>query len=840
MYTESLKNTIHRLFVVMLTATMLATLAWSVTPAAPVEAATTGYVQQVDAGLYHTCMLTSAGGVKCWGSTAYGQVGNGVITPNRVTPVDVTGLTSGISAVVTGQNHSCALTTGGGVQCWGDNQYGQLGDGSASAYSATPVNVSGLSSGVSSIAAGEHHTCAVLSGGGVRCWGRNGNGQLGNGQTSNSNVPVNVCTDGPTCGTLLSGISAVAGGEFHTCALTTGGGVQCWGYNVEGQLGDNYASGWQSLIPVQVSGLSSGVTAITAGSRHTCAIVGGAAMCWGYNNDGQVGDNSTNNRFVPVSVNGLGSGVTIINAGYEFTCAVASDAAQCWGNNLVGQLGDGNAPTRSLIPVGVTGLSSGVDSVRGGGYHTCAVMDDGLVKCWGNGSVYQLGDGNNAQQNTPVNQLWLVTYVDPTVSQGMCAGNGPCYTSVQQAIDMATIYPFQGTVTINVHTGTYAESVTLNKYATLAIADGVTLNGSFTQSDSNATTSAPAGTFTITGDWTLSAGAFNHNNGTVVFGGSGTQTIGGAVPTQFYNLTVNSSSTVVIPTANTPTINGAITNNGALQETRAVNGTVTFLALSNSSYTTQKYWGLEINSGSNNLGDTVVTIHGNQFCPNVVNGVKRCFEITPNTPAATTLITFFYTEAERNGQTNSLMKVYNWNGSTWVAETIAGYGGSGDGQYVQASGISSFSPFALGNNTPTAVELTSFTAEAEEAGVRVMWETASELNNVGFNLYRATSVDGPWTQLNATLIPAQMPGSAMGATYTWLDEAVEPGQAYFYRLEDIDTKGVSTFHGPVSTGGTASPSAVAMQGFAAQGAATWAYGWVLSLGAALALARRKR
>ena len=246
---------------------------------------------QVSAGANHTCALTTAGGVKCWGDNAYGQLGDGSTT-QRVTPVDVSGLASGVTAITAGYFHTCALTTAGGVKCWGFNGYGQLGD-SFNTTRLTPVDVSGLASGVTAITVGNFHTCALTTAGGVKCWGDNGYGQLGDGSNNNRYAPVNVSGLG-------SGVSAIATGGKHTCALTTAGGGKCWGYNAQGQFGDGSTS--SQLTSVDVSGLTSGL-AIKAGEYHTCALTtAGGVKCWGYNSVGQLGDGSTSNRLTPVNV----------------------------------------------------------------------------------------------------------------------------------------------------------------------------------------------------------------------------------------------------------------------------------------------------------------------------------------------------------------------------------------------------------------------------------------------------------------------------------------------------------------------------------------------------------
>ncbi len=325
-----------------------------------------GGVAAIAAGGYHTCALTSAGGVKCWGWNDHGQLGNGQqgcgdVHCSSPIPVAVSGLASGVAATAAGGYHTCALTSAGGVKCWGDNEFGQLGDGTTTDRH-TPVAVSGLASGVVAIAAGFDHTCALTSAGGVVCWGYNAYGQLGDGtRTIWRLTPVAVSG-------LASGVAAIAAGGLHSCALTSAGGVVCWGYNGGGQLGDGTTT--DRYTPVAVSGLASGVAAIAAGGVHTCALTSaGGVKCWGSNGWGQLGDGTTTERHAPVAVTGLASGVAAIAAGYLHSCALTSaGAVKCWGENASGQLGDGTT-IDSHTPVGVIGfggsLKCGVPNVLG-------------------------------------------------------------------------------------------------------------------------------------------------------------------------------------------------------------------------------------------------------------------------------------------------------------------------------------------------------------------------------------------------------------------------------------------------------------------------------------------
>jgi alpha-tubulin suppressor-like RCC1 family protein len=275
------------------------------------------------------------------------------------------------------------------MKCWGYNRLGQLGDGTTTDH-LVPVDVSGLANGVSAVAAGKYHSCAMTAEGGVKCWGFNILGQLGDGTAGDRNVPTDVSG-------LASGVSGVAAGGDHTCAVmdtVRGGGLKCWGNNGSGQLGNGTTD--KHTTPVDVSGLASGVNVIAAGGFYICAVTnGGGLKCWGINIAGQLGDGTTAGHAIPMDVSGLVSGVSAVAAGDSHTCAVtAGGAVKCWGSNGSGQLGDGTTSSRS-VPVDVSGLASGVTAVAAGDGHTCAVMDavhGGAVKCWGSNGFGQLGD----------------------------------------------------------------------------------------------------------------------------------------------------------------------------------------------------------------------------------------------------------------------------------------------------------------------------------------------------------------------------------------------------------------------------------------------------------------
>jgi alpha-tubulin suppressor-like RCC1 family protein len=334
-----------------------------------VEGLPTG-IRMITAGGRHTCALSVAGAVTCWGANDVGQLGDGTDL-KKSTPVDVRGLVNGVQAMAAGGYHTCALTTVGGVKCWGGNDSGQLGNGTE-INANTPVDVVGLTSGVKAIEAGGHHTCALLTSGMVQCWGDNEDGQLGDGTERDQNTPVEVRG-------LSRNVQAIAAGGFHTCALTVEGGVLCWGDNSQGQLGNglNVAK----APPSPVLGLRSGVRAISAGSgvvgesesfvsAHTCALsTAGGVLCWGNNDDGELGAGSVVDQNTPVEVQGLTSGVSAVAAGGLHTCAlIAAGGITCWGDNSQGQLG-ANTPGDSPIPMEVLISQLGPTPVRLGYVH---------------------------------------------------------------------------------------------------------------------------------------------------------------------------------------------------------------------------------------------------------------------------------------------------------------------------------------------------------------------------------------------------------------------------------------------------------------------------------------
>jgi alpha-tubulin suppressor-like RCC1 family protein len=386
-------------------------------------------VTAIAAGGFHSCALLSYGGIECWGRNNYGQLGNPTNYGTNTavpTPVAVTGITSAIQ-IEAGQYHTCAVLADHTIACWGSDLYGQLGDSPGNDTSASPLAVSGLGN-ATQVSAGAYHTCATLADGTARCWGYNGHGQLGDGTVTQRTTPVAV--DGVGGNGTLSGVTQVSAGVYQSCAVLSSGGAVCWGGNSHGELGDGTRTERRSPVAVEDTtgyGTLSGVVQVSTGGietnnnyfAHTCAVLtGGGVVCWGYGHYGEMGNGTTTNRNTdPVAVSGITTATQVSAGEYRVCARLADGSARCWGYNGSGQLGDGSTTQRptpvAVHGVGGSGNLSGVVSIIAGGEysqvnptgdyaHTCALISDGSVDCWGDNTFGQLGDGSTTERHTPV------------------------------------------------------------------------------------------------------------------------------------------------------------------------------------------------------------------------------------------------------------------------------------------------------------------------------------------------------------------------------------------------------------------------------------------------------
>lgn len=352
----------------------------------------------VSLGAYHACALSPDGQTTCWGVNSDGQVGTGAIG-NAESPVPLLGDVQFVSLTM-GFAHSCGLTSDGSAYCWGSNGGGRLGNSSVG-VALEPMPVSG---GIAfgQISAGGAHTCGVTDGSVAYCWGSNGDGQLGlRGLGPNCS---GTCAATPTMVDAGFPVSHIAAGNAHTCALTPDGVAYCWGRNFDGQLGNGTLI--DSPLPVLVRG-GLQFAGLDAGGNHTCGLlVDGSVFCWGRNSSGQLGSPTGEAcaltgalcSNIPIAVDTDRRFVTI-SAGGSHTCAIAdTGTSHCWGRNHEGQIGNGevfDVPVPQQVLGGLT-----LQSLSAGAAHTCGVSTDAEVYCWGDNFRKQIQAGTNAFRYT--------------------------------------------------------------------------------------------------------------------------------------------------------------------------------------------------------------------------------------------------------------------------------------------------------------------------------------------------------------------------------------------------------------------------------------------------------
>ena len=345
---------------------------------------------KINAGTERNCAIKD-GALYCWGRNNVGQLGDGT-EDDRSVPTPVLTMGSGVTEVSTRYSHTCAIKDEA-LYCWGWNISGQLGGGTITSYlvsNPNPNPVLTMDSDVTQVSAGGAHTCAIKDGE-LYCWGSTRQGQLGHddGTTGDKPTPTQVKN-------MTSGVTQVSAGGAHTCAIQSGK-LFCWGSNGSGRLGHDDGTTDDKPTPTQVKNMTSGVTQVSAGGAHTCAIKNGELWCWGRNKYGQLGDGTTDDKPTPTQVKNMTSGVTQVSVGYHHICAIKSGGLWCWGRSDYGQLGDGTGTTR-LVPTSI--MDSDVTQVSAGNWHTCAIKS-GALYCWGANQYGQLGDGNTTNHSVP-------------------------------------------------------------------------------------------------------------------------------------------------------------------------------------------------------------------------------------------------------------------------------------------------------------------------------------------------------------------------------------------------------------------------------------------------------
>src|SRR5664280_2438401 len=367
---------------------------------------------QVVTGYAHTCALVPSGQAYCWGLNNHGQLGDNTTT-ERHTPVAVQQGGVTFASISADGEQTCGLTSAGAAYCWGQNEYGKLGNNNTADQPKPDAVLQGAVT-FTSISAGRRDTCGLTIAGQAYCWGFNLYGQLGDNTNTDRWTPVAVQQGAVT-------FTSITAGWYEACGITSVGAAWCWGYNGDGELGDNTTTNRWTPVAVQQGGVT--FASIITGGWHTCGITGaGAAWCWGQNNHGQLGDNTTVDKHTPVAVLQGATTLTSITAAEDYTCALSSTgAAWCWGWNTHRQLGDGTTTDGSLAPVAVAGgLSWSMVVSSAASVHTCAVKASSqLIYCWGWNSNGQLGDQTTTDQNVPTQAWYLPTVAGVAVSFGM-------------------------------------------------------------------------------------------------------------------------------------------------------------------------------------------------------------------------------------------------------------------------------------------------------------------------------------------------------------------------------------------------------------------------------------
>ena len=445
--------------------------------------------QNMAGGRFHTCAIVDDGSVACWGDNAYGQLGDGT-TNDRSTPTLTDSLGVGRTAVqvATGDYFTCVMLDNDDVKCWGRNIKGQLGDGTTTDKDSPPSSAITFPTGLTPVAlvAGDQLACAIMDDESLMCWGANWSGELGDGTTTDRTSPTAVSLNAG------ENVIDVGSGDSHTCALLDDGSIKCWGNNYYGQLGDGTTTNRNT--PDLTDSLGTGRTAVDigVGELATCALLDNDDVkCWGRNNAGQLGDGTiTNKNSPPSSAITFPTGRTPVaisdsGAGIDRSCALLDDGnVSCWGRNHKGQLGDGTTTDRNT-PVLTDSLGTGRTAVHvtTGLNHACALLDNGDITCWGHNSDGQLGDGTTTDRSSPTAVSTSYSFdTSRVMGSGSGSGSGSSMTNVAGALSCSVSPSLPNGLSINSSTCTISGTPTVETsnttYTVTANISNVTYQGS--------------------------------------------------------------------------------------------------------------------------------------------------------------------------------------------------------------------------------------------------------------------------------------------------------------------------------------------------------------------------
>ena len=727
-----------------------------------------------------------------------------------------------IPQVAGGYQHTLAIKVDGTLWAWGWNNTGQLGDGTT-IDKHSPVQT-GTATNWTHVAAGYRHSLGIKADGTLSAWGYNYYGQLGDGTTTNRNSPVKigVATDW----------AQVIAEQYFTLAIRTDGTLWAWGWNSYGKLGDGTTTDKHS--PIQI-GNDNNWAQVTAGSNYTIAVkTDGTLWAWG-GNGGQLGDGTTTDKHSPVQI-GFDTDLVQVESGFSHTLATKTDGTLwAWGWNSYGELGDGTT-TNKFYPVQIDTATNWL-RVAGGGFHSIAIKTDNTLWTWGRNNYGQLGNWTTTNSSFPIE---LVCTGDISISFSGISFNLP------QPLHLGTSVKISAQV---FNTGYYNALANVSFYYDQKDSSHLinTLSGVGINMDSSALAQT---TWNI--GYGLSIGYHNiiveiaasnffecdtSNNEAqtevLIISTTSTTTTTTTMLSTTTTTTSSTTTTTIPPGGNTITLPGSGGTSyytyvdiycHLFQEGTTSSGFDTQRIYVSSSYCSYAGYycpGYEyLYSGSvrfdiSSLGfltpgsySARLSVYG------IASGGGNELEVYDSTnypqvdlgPLFTSQNAYWnsyydysidVTTALENDllvSDTSIKFHLDWNGyHGYDGESVCG----GTPQFSSAASGPDAPKLIITTASPTLITLSYFNAKPSGKKVFLVWETKSEIDNLGFNIYRSETEDGEYVKINKKLIPAKGNG-IKGASYKLSDKNVKPGRTYYYKLEDIDRNGTNTLHGPKS------------------------------------------